>query len=73
MAEHEQYPSGAVTEVKIDYIGKSIDEIKENQKNQWSHINRNSQTISGLKAIAWLMVPFLIMLAGAWIKVALAK
>lgn len=73
MGEHKKYPSGAVLDVRIDYIGKTIDEIKRTQKDQWGAITSNSNSISGLKAIAWCMVPLLIALTGAFIKVALAK
>lgn len=41
----------------IEYIRESIDEVKENTKNQWRYINRNALKITKIQAALALIIP----------------
>jgi len=66
MPEHTEYPHDAIIDVKIDYIGKTLDEIK-------LKVDSNSQGVTWLKAIIYILIPLNLILITALAKVALAK
>ncbi len=41
----------ATIEGAVVNIDKNVDEIKNDNKEQWKQINKNAQTISGIKAV----------------------
>jgi len=48
----------ATIEGAIVNIDKNVDEIKDDNKEQWKQINRNAQNISGIKAISGFISGF---------------
>jgi hypothetical protein len=66
ITECNEYPHDAVLDVKIDYIGKAVDEIK-------LKVDSNSLGVIWLKAIIYILTPINLLLIGTLARVALAK
>lgn len=66
ITECKEYPHDAILDVKIDYIGKTLDEIK-------TKVDSNSQGVTWLKAIIFILIPINLVVIGALARAALAK
>jgi len=67
MAEKTTKERLSTIEQCIIHIDKSIDNIAGNNKEQWEAINKNSQSIAGIKGAAWAIsacVSFIVSIAG---------
>lgn len=45
----------ASIETSIKHIDSNIDKIAKNNTNQWKQINKNAQSISGIKAVGGII------------------
>jgi len=57
----------AAIETSIIHIDKNVDLMVTNNKEQWKAINKNSQSIAGIKGAAWAIsafVSFIVSIAG---------
>ena len=67
MAEKTNKERLAAIETSITHIDKNIDLIAKNNINQWKQINKNAQSIAGIKGTAFGIsgcVSFIVSVAG---------